>query len=259
MWRRRVVAVAATAVIVLSACAVSNRRAPRRPRPLAHSTGSEYTRATTSSHAATHYGPFKVPNTGEPERLADRFQDTMGFVRSDRTPSSAVVTRTSRRAGCVVKGSRPLVGVLGSRDAGETWRAWSLLGEADFHVIAVSGDVIAAYDATGDRLLVSSDGEHWEERDGGIGVSGLAADPDDPERLVAATPAGLELSGGGGSTFEPIADAPRAVVATWSGRTLWAVDAAGGAWRTLARRCRRPLQNHGSRLDNFPDRHTHWS
>ncbi len=48
-------------------------------------------------YAATHYGLFRLPEQGDPVRVADRFQDTMGLPSPDRTRFSDLVIRTSLR------------------------------------------------------------------------------------------------------------------------------------------------------------------
>ena len=182
-------------------------------------------------YAATHNGLFTVPKSGEPQRVADRFQDTMGFVviGPDRFLASGhpdLQDKALHR-----EGKPPLLGLIESRDAGESWRPLSLLGEADLHAIAAAGDRIAAYDATADQLLISKDGRRWERRAIGIGMSGVVLGPSGSERIIAVTPAGLELSEDDGVTFDPIPNAPRAVLAASAGEVLWAVDGEGRVWR----------------------------
>ncbi len=56
----------------------------------------------------------------------------------------------------------PLLGLIESRDAGETWKPISLLGEVDFHVLRVRDRRVVGYDATSGRVLRSGDrGRTW--------------------------------------------------------------------------------------------------
>ena len=227
MKRVRWVAAAVVVALTLGACADAEEAVPSDDPGLSHVHGLGVDPADGTLYAATHYGLFRVPDRGRAARVADRFQDTMGFVVVGPNRFLGSGHPDFQDEELHREGRPPLLGLVESRDAGETWTPLSLLGEADFHAIAVSGDTIAAYDATGDRLMVSEDGRQWTERIGGIGMSGLAADPEDPNRLVAVTPAGLELSADGGTTFAPLPSAPRGVLVSWSEGTVWAVDADG--------------------------------
>lgn len=219
--------VAVIAGINLASCSEPREARPLDDPGLAHIHGLGLDPADDALYAATHYGLFRIPESGDAERVADRFQDTMGFVVVGSNRFLASGHPDFEEEELHRDGRPPLLGLVESRDAGETWKSLSLLGEADFHAIAVSGGTIAAYDATGDRLLVSTGGREWSERVGGVGVTGLAADPENPTRLVAVTPSGLELSRDGGATFAALPSAPRAVLVSWHEDSLWAVDAEG--------------------------------
>src|ERR671919_1083814 len=83
---------------------------------------------------ATHTGLFRAPEGEQTaQRVADRYQDTMGFtvVGPDRFLGSG---HPDGR-----EGLPPFLGLIESRDAGRTWEPISLLGERDFHVLAASG------------------------------------------------------------------------------------------------------------------------
>ena len=59
----------------------------------------------------------------------------------------------------------PNLGLIESRDGGQTWQSLSLLGDADFHVLQSAGRRVYGFDATHARLMVSSDdGRSWSER-----------------------------------------------------------------------------------------------
>ncbi len=72
---------------------------------------------------ATHTGLFRVaPGGTQPVRVGDRYHDTMGFtvVGPDHFLASGHPDGRERLP--------PLLGLIESRDAGESWQAISLLG-----------------------------------------------------------------------------------------------------------------------------------
>lgn len=110
---------------------------------------------------ATHTGLFRVDKSErQASRVTDRRQDTMGFtiVGPHRFLGSGHPDVREARE----QGLPPLLGLIESTDAGESWRPISLRGEADFHVLRFAGERVYGYDATNDRLLVSTDrGRTW--------------------------------------------------------------------------------------------------
>jgi hypothetical protein len=144
---------------------------------------------------ATHTGLFRAPK-GDPEaeRVAGRYQDTMGFT----------IVGPNQFLGSGHPDGRedlpPFLGLIRSVDAGETWDPVSLLGKADFHVLESSGDVVYGYGSDfktrEQRLLVSADGgRSWRQRRLPEPASGqlteesllsIAVDPEDPSALIAS-------------------------------------------------------------------------
>ena len=201
-------------------------------------------------YAATHNGLFRVPATGEATRIAERFQDTMGFtvVGPNHFLGSGhpdINDRELRRAGLP-----PLLGLIESTDAGETWEPLSLLGEADFHTLAAAHERVYGFDATNGRFMVSQDKTTWETRSE-LGLASFAVDPRDPDTIVAATGDGLVLSSDGGRTWQP-ADGPALVFVDWNEDSgVWGLgpggqvfnDASGlgsGPWTPVAELEARP-------------------
>jgi len=144
---------------------------------------------------ATHTGLFRAPE-GESEagRVADRYQDTMGFTIIGPDQFLGSGHPDSR------KNLPPFLGLIHSGDGGETWDPISLLGEADFHVLKSAGDVVYGYgsdfDTREQQLLASSDsGKSWQERplperpsDSPVeeALRSLAIDPEDPSTVIAS-------------------------------------------------------------------------
>lgn len=175
---------------------------------------------------ATHTGLFRVKAEGtEAERVGDRLQDTMGFtiVGSNRFLGSGHPDPRD------IQDRRlpPLLGLIESTDAGKTWKPISLLGEADFHVLRSMGERIYGYDASNDRLMVSDDaGRNWRERDRPAPLVDLAAQPEKPERLVAAGEGGLYRSADEGRTWQRLNDAV-GLLAWPTAKRLYLVDGDG--------------------------------
>ena len=175
---------------------------------------------------ATHTGLFRAgPREVRARRVADRFQDTMGFtvVGPDRFLGSGHPDGRERLP--------PFLGLIESRDAGRTWRAISLQGRADFHVLEAAGRTVygfgSDFQTRTERLLVSEDGgRRWDERSAPGSLIALAIDPDDRGRLVASTDRSLIASGDGGRQWRRLRSA--AGLLAWPARgRLFHVDASG--------------------------------
>ncbi len=177
------------------------------PGPI-HVHGLGINPADGSLFIATHTGLFRVgKDSRKAVRIADRYQDTMGFS----------IVGPNRFLGSGHPDAReqtlpPLLGLIESQDAGKTWEPISLLGEADFHVLRSAGKHVYGYDASSDRLLASADeGQTWQELDKPASIVDLAADPGDAQRLVATAigsfDQGLYASLDGGESWERLNDA----------------------------------------------------
>jgi len=190
--------------------------------------------ADGSLFTATHTGLFRVDADGDVERIADRYQDTMGFTVAGPDRFLASGHPDMRDDELRVEGKPPLLGLIESTDAGRTWRVRSLLGDADLHtIVAVGDDLLVAYDSTGERVLASTDGgRSWETR-AEIGLTDLAVDRAEPDRMAAiALDGSLQTSTDGGRTWTPQASSPAGVMVLRWGRTgLWAGAEDGTLYR----------------------------
>ena len=160
---------------------------------------------------ATHTGLYRV-DQGErkAERVGDRLQDTMGFtvVGPNRFLGSGHPDLNEAQE----QNLPPLLGLIESTDKGESWQPISLLGQADFHVLRFSGDRVYGYDASNDRLLVSSDrGRKWSELDKPGPIVDLAVDSAEDRRIIVASAGGLEEglfeSRDGGESWDRVSEA----------------------------------------------------
>jgi hypothetical protein len=164
---------------------------------------------------ATHTGLFRAgPGERRSRRVADRYQDTMGFT----------VTGPDRFLGSGHPDGRedlpPFLGLIQSTDAGRSWKPVSLLGKRDFHVLEAAGRRIYGYGSDFESreagLLVSPDGgRRWQERTPPEPLLSLAIDPDNPAHVVASGEGGSYSSSDGGRGWRPLSD--DAGLLAWTG------------------------------------------
>lgn len=159
-------------------------------------------------YVASHFGVFRVTDNGTPERVADRWQDTMGFAvvgpghflgsghpdLRERLPAS--------------------LGLIESTDGAETWKTVSLLGDADLHAIEPAADRIYAYDSVSGSLLMTADRKHWDT----ISTQplyDLAANPAHPDTVYATTDRGVLIRSTNGQEPKVVPDAPTLTAIDW--------------------------------------------
>lgn len=186
---------------------------------------------------ATHEGLFRAPEGAtSAERVGASSQDTMGF-----TVSGPGRFLGSGHPGPGEDGPASL-GLIESDDAGLSWRAVSLTGAADLHVLRSSAGSIYAADALSGKLLVSTDGgTTWAARRPPAPIVDLAVDPSDPRGIVVSTEAGLARSRDAGQTWQPL-DGDVGLLVWPDPQALYLVDAegrvhvseeGGGGWSDL--------------------------
>jgi len=175
---------------------------------------------------ATHTGLFRAPrNERKAKRVAGRYQDTMAFtvVGPNRFMGSG---HPDGR-----EGLPPFLGLIETRDAGESWQAISLQGKADFHVLEVAGRRVygfgSDFQTRRPRFMVSTDrGNSWQDRGFPEVLTSLAVDPSDATRLVAAGERGSHASRDAGASWRRLR-APSGLLA-WPRRDrLYVLDRNG--------------------------------
>ncbi len=194
---------------------------------VAHVHGLGVNPSDGSLYVATHTGTFRIPEEGQAERIGASYQDTMGFTVAgpDRFLGSGHPDVPGRQ-----QGQPPLLGLIESTDAGETWEALSLSGDADFHGLAFAHERVYGWDATSGRFMVSNDLSTWDSRST-VDLFGFAVDPADPDHVVGASPEGLLDSTDGGRTWDPV-ESPGLVALSWDrGSGLWGVEPDGTVHR----------------------------
>lgn len=178
--------------------------APADPGPV-HVHGLGINPADGTLFIATHTGLYRVPRgQRQATRVGDRRQDTMGFTIAgpDRFLGSGHPDAEEAHE----KGLPPLLGLIESEDAGRTWEPISLLGDADFHVLRFSGERVYGYDASHNRVMLSTDrGRTWQERKPPGQLIDLAVDPANSTHVIASAAGelvqGLYESGDAGETW----------------------------------------------------------
>lgn len=190
---------------------------------------------------ATHTGLYRAPDDERTaRRVGERQQDTMGFT----------VVGSRHYLGSGHPDLRddlpPFLGLIESRDGGESWRPVSLLGKRDFHLLEAAGRFVYGYGSDFETraagLLVSGDrGRSWSERRVPEPLISLAVDPSTPARLVAAGQRALYLLDARGRSQVVLGGGPVGLLAfAADGRRvverLVVLDGAGRVWRSRDRR-----------------------
>ncbi|PWN04361.1 hypothetical protein DJ010_01585 [Nocardioides silvaticus] len=200
MRRTLPISLLATALL-LAGCRAEE---PDRPVPstsddrsVGHIHGLGVDPADGTLYVATHHGLFHVDRSGEPRRVADRWQDTMAFTVAGPGRFLASGHPDLR------EDLPPHLGLIESTDAGETWQPLALQGEADFHILEQVGDDLYAYDATSGRLLVTQDQKSFTEV-AQLPLLSITADPEDSNSLIGTTNQGqlIEIDATTGATAE---------------------------------------------------------
>ena len=178
-------------------------------------------------YIASHNGLFQAPRgSQEPKQVDPSGRDVMGFsvVSADRFVGSG-------HPGPLERGPSNL-GLIESQDGGKTWENISLLGEVDFHVLRTAGKLVYGFDASEGFMVSSNGGREWDKRNVPAAMFDLAIDPRDPQRLVAATEAGLLASGDGGKRWRPVNQQLAGLLAWPQRNELFLVDGEGRIQRS---------------------------
>lgn len=180
---------------------------------------------------ATHTGLFRAaPGESRTRRVGDRHQDTMGFaiIGPDRFLGSGHPDLRDDLP--------PFLGLIESRDAGRTWRAVSLQGRVDFHVLEARGRTVYGYGSDfrsrEARFLTSGDGgRRWRRLDAPEPLVSLAISPDDPRSLVASGERRVFRSRDGGRSWTAV-DAPAPGLLAWNAGGLYVAGGDGRVWHS---------------------------
>lgn len=211
--RAALTALAAAAIVtagLLTACtnapvSAADAAAPSASAPLLmHIHGAIREPATGDLLLATHTGLFR--QTGDNLRQVGPPIDLMGFaIGPDGTYYA------SGHPGAGVDLPQP-VGLITSKDSGQTWQIASRGGQSDFHALTVGPDNVIGFDGA---LLVSKDGITWMARNIPAPPRTLSAAPG-TGALLATTEAGLLRSDDNAATWQTLTSPQPAVLAAWA-------------------------------------------
>ena len=171
---------------------------------------------------ATHDGLAAYADGSGLQRVSELSSDLMGFA-----VGPAGTLYASGHPGEGEDGPFAL-GLIASRDDGQTWEPVGLSGVADFHALDAHEGGIYGYDAANGVLRTSRDGEEWRDISTDVAFVDIAADPSS-ERFVGTTDGGdLVTSADGGASFEPVDGAPPLVLVDYSSEgNLVGIDTQG--------------------------------
>jgi hypothetical protein len=192
------VAAAAGLALALAACAPASGPATGTASthqaanglPSAHIHGLTANGNTGQVLLATHDGLYDMSK--KPAVKIGGTNDLMGFTAGQ----DQGVFYASGHPG---KGSdlpNPL-GLIRSGDGGKTWELLSRQGESDFHALTTTKSGIVAFDGT---LRTSPDGKTWKTVAADFAPAVLAGNSNS-DTVLATTPAGIQRSTDGGSTW----------------------------------------------------------
>ena len=226
---------ATAAALLLAAGCASDSPTPDEEGAgaMAHIHGIGVDPAGQTLYAATHTGLFRIGGK-KAARVADRWQDTMAFT--------VVGPKHFLASGHPGAGdNRPThLGLIESTDAGETWQARAIEGQADFHALDLAGKTLYAYDSQSGQLMVTTDRRTFEPIVQ-LALADIAADPRDNGLVLVTTQEGLvAVAAEFGRT--KTTDAPSMVFVDWPKSNLLvgvgqdgvvhvSVDG-GGAWES---------------------------
>lgn len=187
--------------IALFLAAYANPAAPRSGGPPSSSAlevGFGHIRAVSldpadgSVLAATHRGVSRIDPRGVTAQIGGPARDVTALT----------VTATDDAARLLGSGHQDdrgtetaALGLVASDSSARSWAPVSLGGQADFHALSAAGATVYDY------------GQH-RQRGAQLAATGLDLDPDDPHRVLVATPDGLQESVDGGLTFRLVQPQP---------------------------------------------------
>jgi len=180
----------------------------------------------------TNTGLFEIPpEGGTPARLIGDLSTPDG---SGKISESVVARFTGPDeligSGHPRKGSTlpPALGIIRSSDAGRTWKPISGLGSSDYHVLALSGDLLVAPLFGQAQISVSRDGgRNFEARSAPMPLVDLAADPGDSARWAATSEQGIFVTVDEGRTWRQREPTPNVRLAWAGSRELYRNDPGG--------------------------------
>jgi hypothetical protein len=120
------------------------------------------------------------------------------------------------------------LGLMRSRDAGNTWEPIAELGEADYHILQLTGKHVVGVKAEEREIRVSADGgQTFDARTPPDMPLDVVFDPSDPKRMVVTTAQGVFSSADEGGTWRPRDGVPSEQLAWGRPDALYRADPGG--------------------------------
>jgi hypothetical protein len=96
------------------------------------------------------------------------------------------------------------LGLIRSKDHGESWTAVDGVEQADYHELEIVGDQLIAVEAESPEIKVSRDGgRSWETRTPPDAPIDVVVNPGDPDHWAVSTEQGTFVSTNGGQSWRP--------------------------------------------------------
>ena len=168
-------------------------------------------------YIATHGGLVRLVGGQRWEYVGEGRSDLMGFTVH---PSDRGVMYVSGHPDLSSRHLPNPIGVMVSRDGGQSWQPLALAGKVDLHAMTIGADgkTLYGWNVTGSPGLyrISVRDGTWARVDakGLQDVFGLAAHPQQSDMLLAGTRAGLVVSRDGGRTWSAMGRALSGVAVT---------------------------------------------
>ncbi len=173
----------------------------------------------------THDGVHSVDyTTGRSQRVGNSRDDMMAFSGD---PDTLLVASGHPGMGSTLP--NPL-GLITSADSGLSWNVESLLGEVDFHSLAVNGTQLVGWDTRGFIQYSLDGGRTWVS---GPQITATSLTWFASRVWVATVESGLTTWTPGESSLTPNGAPAVLVAASPNGEALWRVDREGSIHRTF--------------------------
>lgn len=165
-------------------------------------------------YAATHSGLVRIRPGATPEWVGSHRFDLMGFT-AHPTEAGLVYASGHPDLPTYRRDGFGNLGLLLSRDGGQTWRSIALRGEADFHALTYSprdGGRLYGWSVAGQtglhRISIASGAVERLTASGLADVLSLSASPEGAGPVLAGTKAGLFVSRDRGATWAKVKSIP---------------------------------------------------
>ncbi|MFV1991827.1 MAG: WD40/YVTN/BNR-like repeat-containing protein [Acidimicrobiales bacterium] len=180
---------------------------------------------------ASHSGLYRIESSDRAVLVGEEQHDLMAMTAQQDGVLFASGHPDLRLEKYQVEGRPPFLGLARSNDGGETWEVLDLLGEADFHALALDGEGLFAAEGSSGRIWHRDGQGEWSQL-GEINARDLAIGPGDSRQQIAPDFDGLVwVSADGAVSWSQAESAPALVEIEWTAQdTILGIDALGSIW-----------------------------